>query len=67
MLAISEMKKLSTQQKRVINDDRVNWEGWDAKERPVVSLDDWRGFRRWAVLRNGDPTDVTEPVTKPET
>lgn len=30
------MRKLTAQQKRVIDDDDIAWEGWDAKNRPVV-------------------------------
>lgn len=57
--------KLSTAQRRIIDSEGVTLEGWDAKGRPVVSM--MAGIpaqlRRWAVLKNGDPTDITEPIT----
>jgi hypothetical protein len=55
----------SPAQRRVLNIDGVRLEGWDAKNRPVVSamLGIPNQLRRWAILRSGEPTNVTEPVT----
>jgi hypothetical protein len=70
-------RRLTGAQKRVIDSDDVNWEGWDAKGRPVVGAYYYAGFlqnratanpestyRSWALKKNGDPTDVTEPVDR---
>ena len=50
----------------VLNTPGVRLVGIDAKNRPVVEK--MAGIphqlRRWAILRNGDPADVTEPVEK---
>jgi hypothetical protein len=71
--------KLSAPQRRVINNDDVAWVGWDAKDRPVVGAWYYAGilqpperdrrnaaseWREWAMLKNGDPTDVSTPVVR---
>lgn len=55
----------TVQQTRVFHTPGVQHVGTDAKERPVV-----RGMvgipaqlRYWSVLRNGNPTDVVDPIT----
>lgn len=57
--------KHSPAQQRVIDHDRVTLVGHDAKDRPVVRalVGIPNQMRQWAVLRSGDPTDVTLPVT----
>lgn len=66
-------RNLTIAQRRVINNDEVAWEGWDARGRPVVSARYHSGFllprgdangeiRRWAVTRDGGPTEVAEPI-----
>jgi pantothenate kinase-related protein Tda10 len=57
---------LSKAQSRVVSMDGVTLEGWDAKNRPVVSamLGIPNQLRRWAIKRDGDPTDVTDPVRR---
>jgi hypothetical protein len=71
-------QRLTGAQKRVIDDDNITWEGWDAKGRPVVGalfrmgfrqpLDSPRDgetqYRRWALLKNGDAADITDPVDR---
>jgi hypothetical protein len=71
--------RLSVAQRRVVNNDDVSWVGWDDKNRPVVSAWYYAGLiqpqdperrnkeselRTWAMTKNGDPTDITEPVTR---
>jgi hypothetical protein len=57
-------KPLSVQQRLVLASPRVRLLGVDAKGRPVVEAPVGipQQVRRWAVLRSGDPADVTEPV-----
>lgn len=72
------MRKLTGAQKRVIDNDDVAWVGWDAKNRPVVNAYYFAGFlqprakdrrnaeaklKTWAIKKDGDPTEVLEPVT----
>lgn len=58
---------LSAQQRRVLSTPGVNYLGRDEKNRPVVSAMTGipQQYRTWAVLKNGDPTDVTGQVTPP--
>ncbi len=58
--------KLSAQQRRVVEQSTLV--GFDARDRPVVEkLVGIPGqLRRWAVLRSGDPADITEPVDTPK-
>jgi hypothetical protein len=71
--------KLTRAQRQVINNDDVDWVGWDAKDRPVVNAYYHAGLlqpreqsrrnkesklRTWAIARNGDAVDVTEPVIR---
>jgi hypothetical protein len=59
---------LSAQQRRVIDNPNVHLVGFDARRRPVVRALSGipQQWRRWALLRNGDPADITEPVTPVE-
>lgn len=54
----------SPQQRLVLATDGLTYLGTDAKTRPVVEglAGIPNTLRTWAVLRNGDPTDVTQPV-----
>jgi hypothetical protein len=74
---VPHRRRLTPSQKRVIDNDEVNWEGWDAKGRPVVGAYYYAGFlqaratanaeatyRRWSILKNGEPTDITDPVDR---
>jgi len=64
-------QRLSIAQRRVISAAKAggaDWIGTDAKNRPVLEQTENRTWYRaagyrWAVLRNGDPADVAEPVT----
>lgn len=61
------LSALSAQQCRVLGSDGplyLTYLGTDAKGRPVVEalVGIPNALRTWAVLRNGDPTDVTQPV-----
>ena len=44
----------------VTGDARFALLGFDAKRRPVLSKPEYGEVRRWAVLRNGDPTDAPQ-------
>lgn len=59
------MSNLSAQQRRVINMPGVALLGQDEKGRPVVQQMSGipQQLRTWAILRSGDPTDVTGRVT----
>jgi hypothetical protein len=54
----------SVQQRRVLSTEGVKFIGEDAKGRPVVEMMVGipNTLRRWAVKRDGDPTDITEPI-----
>jgi len=58
--------KLSPSQRRVLNTPGVNHIGWDERGRPVVTamtcVPNQR--RTWAVLRDGDPTNVSGEVVR---
>lgn len=58
------MKPLTTQQRRVVQSPGITLVGVDRRGRPVVEgkAGAWSGVQRWAVKRDGDPTDVAEPV-----
>lgn len=53
----------SAAQKRVIATPGVKLIGIDSKMRPIVQQMTGipQQLREWAVLKNGEPTDVTEP------
>ena len=55
-------------QKRVLNTPGVHYLGRDEKGRPVV--EQMAGIpqqlRRWALLKTGEPADVTGEVTRLE-
>ncbi len=55
----------SAQQRRVLNTKGVTLLGVDEKGRPVVEaqLGIPNQLRRWALLRSGDPADVTGEIT----
>lgn len=57
--------KTTPAQRRVITTEGVHLIGWDEKSRPVVEgmFGIPNQLRRWAILRNGDPTDVTGEVS----
>ena len=59
---------LTTQQRRVVETATVHLVGWDAKGRPVVSGLVGIPQRRqtWALLKNGDPADITSPISQVE-
>lgn len=75
-----DMTRLTVAQKHVIDDDDIAWEGWDAAGRPVVGalfrmgfrqpLDSVRDsetqYRRWALMKNGNPIEITDPVDRGE-
>lgn len=66
-LRTGALPALSAPQCRVLATDGPPWPtylGTDAKGRPVVEalVGIPNTLRTWAVLRNGDPTDVTQPV-----
>jgi hypothetical protein len=56
--------ELTKAQATVLNLDGIKFIGVDSKNRPVVEGNVGNPHRRvrWALLKNGDPTDVTEPV-----
>ena len=58
-------RHLSTQQRRVLAVEGIKHLGWDEKNRPVVEALSGipRTLRRWAVKRDGDPTDIVGKVT----
>jgi hypothetical protein len=59
------MRRLSLSQRQVLRLPDVSWVGTDARGRPVVEarVGIPQRLQRWALLRSGDPADVTEPVT----
>lgn len=52
---------LTKAQQQVVNTEGVTLIGWDAKFRPVVEgpVGIPARTQRWALLKNGDPTDIT--------
>lgn len=56
----------SAAQRRVINNPHVTLVGVDARGRPVVSGKSGIPEREmtWALKRDGDPIEVTEPIEK---
>lgn len=58
------MAALSAAQRRVLMTDGVEMLGWDEKGRPVVRAESGipKQMRTWAILRNGDPADITGEV-----
>ena len=55
---------LSAQQRRVIDTDGITLIGFDDRSRPVVegAIGIPKQVRRWAIKRDGDPTDITGDV-----
>lgn len=53
------------QQRLVLDNPQVTLVGTDARGRPVVEamVGIPNSLHRWSVKRDGDPTDVSEPVT----
>lgn len=61
-------QKWTAQQRRVIASPGVTLDGVDARGRPVVTKPGmWSGRpMTWAVTRDGEPIDVTDPITPVE-
>lgn len=57
----------STAQARVLNTEGVTLLGYDEAGRPVAQGESGipKQTRTWALLRNGDPTDIQGEVTTP--
>ena len=62
LLSIHQRRVIASIQlwREVTGDARFALVGLDAKNRPVLSKPEYGEVRYWAVLRNGDPTDVPE-------
>ena len=56
-------RTFTRQQRLVLDQDRIQLVGIDAKNRPVVEYQHNDGKEdRWALLQSGDPADIAEPV-----